>query len=50
MRFADAAGYTMVKTTWFNGLRMPSIAVRRLDGRIDVVRQFGYDDFKRSLS
>ena len=32
VRFADAAGYTMVKTTWFNGLRMPSIVVRRLDG------------------
>ncbi len=50
VRFADAAGYTMVKTTWFNGVRMPSIAVRRLDGSIEVVRQFGYDDFKRSLS
>jgi carboxynorspermidine decarboxylase len=50
VRFADAAGYTMVKTSWFNGLRMPSIVVRRLDGSIDVVRQFGYDDFERSLS
>ncbi len=50
VRFADAAGYTMVKTTWFNGLRMPSIVVRRLDGVVEVVREFGYDDFKRSLS
>ena len=50
VRFADAAGYTMVKTTWFNGLRMPAIAVRRLDGTIDVVREFGYDDFKSALS
>jgi carboxynorspermidine decarboxylase len=50
VRFADAAGYTMVKTTWFNGLRMPSIVVRRLDGTVEVVREFGYDDFKRSLS
>src|SRR5690606_18895035 len=50
VRFADAAGYTMVKTTWFNGVRMPSIAVRRLDGTIDLVREFGYADFKRSLS
>ena len=32
VRFADAAGYTMVKTSWFNGLRRPAIAVRRLDG------------------
>jgi carboxynorspermidine decarboxylase len=50
VRFADAAGYTMVKTTWFNGLAMPSIVVRRLDGDIEVVREFGYDDFERSLS
>lgn len=50
VRFADAAGYTMVKATWFNGLRMPSIVVRRLDGAIDVVRQFTYEDFKRTLS
>ena len=50
VRFADTAGYTMVKTSWFNGLRMPSIVVRRLDGTIEVVREFEYDDFKRSLS
>lgn len=50
VRFADAAGYTMVKTTWFNGLRMPSIVVRRLDGTVDVVREFSYDDFERTLS
>jgi carboxynorspermidine decarboxylase len=50
VRFADAAGYTMVKTTWFNGLGMPSIVVRRLDGTVEVVRTFTYDDFERSLS
>ncbi|MBI5089069.1 MAG: carboxynorspermidine decarboxylase [Actinobacteria bacterium] len=50
VRFADAAGYTMVKANWFNGLRMPSIVVRRLDGSIDVVREFDYEDFKDSLS
>lgn len=50
VRFADAAGYTMVKKTWFNGLTMPAIVVRRLDGTIDVVRKFRYKDFKSSLS
>lgn len=50
VRFADAAGYTMVKTTWFNGLRMPTIAVRRLDGTVETVREFAYDDFVRTLS
>ncbi|MDS4040141.1 MAG: carboxynorspermidine decarboxylase [Candidatus Competibacter sp.] len=50
VRIADAAGYTMVKKNWFNGLPMPSIVVRRLDGAVDVVRKFGYKNFKRSLS
>jgi carboxynorspermidine decarboxylase len=49
VRFADAAGYTMVKTSWFNGLRRPAIAIRRLDGRVEVVRQFTYEDFRASL-
>ena len=31
------------------GCAMPSIVVRRLDGSVEVVREFGYDDFKRSL-
>ncbi len=50
VRIADAAGYTMVKKNWFNGLSMPSIVVRRLDGTLEQVRQFDYQDFKRSLS
>ena len=49
VRFGDAAGYTMVKTSWFNGLSRPSIAVRRLDGSVDVVREFTYEDFRSSL-
>ncbi|PQJ95021.1 carboxynorspermidine decarboxylase [Chromatium okenii] len=50
VRIADAGGYTMVKSNWFNGVAMPSIVVRRLNGTIELVRAFGYDDFKRSLS
>jgi carboxynorspermidine decarboxylase len=49
VRFGDAAGYTMVKASWFNGLRRPSIAIRRLDGRVEVAREFTYDDFRSSL-
>jgi carboxynorspermidine decarboxylase len=48
--FADAAGYTMVKKNWFNGVAMPAVVVRRLDGRVDVVKQFSYDDYVASLS
>jgi len=48
--FADAAGYTMVKKNWFNGVPMPSIVVRRLDGRAEVVKTFVYEDYLASLS
>jgi carboxynorspermidine decarboxylase len=48
--FDNAARYTMVKMNWFNGVQMPSIVVRRLDGRIELVREFAYDDFRSSLS
>ena len=50
VRMADAAGYTMVKKNWFNGLPMPAICVRRLDGTVRTVRKFGYNDFLSSLS
>lgn len=50
IRFADAAGYTMVKKNWFNGLQMPAIVVRRLDGTTEVMRKFGYTDFINNLS
>lgn len=46
----DAAGYTMVKKNWFNGLAMPTIALREEDGTIRTVRSFSYDDYKGSLS
>jgi len=50
LSFIDAAGYTMVKKNWFNGLKMPAIAVRQLDGRIEQVREFGFADYLASLS
>jgi carboxynorspermidine decarboxylase len=49
--FADMAHYTMVKTTTFNGIALPSIAVWNSEtDALRVVRQFGYDEFKRRLS
>lgn len=48
--FQDAAGYTMVKKNWFNGVQMPAIAVRELDGTVRLVRDFGYGDFADALS
>jgi carboxynorspermidine decarboxylase len=46
----DAAGYTMVKKNWFNGMAMPAIAIRELDGSVRTVREFGYADYEQSLS
>lgn len=49
--FADMAHYTMVKTTTFNGIGLPSIALWNSDtDALRVVRKFGYDEFKRRLS
>ena len=50
LSFIDAAGYTMVKKNWFNGVNMPAIAIRQLDGSIELVKEFGFDDFVNSLS
>lgn len=46
----DAAGYTMVKKNWFNGIQMPAIVVRELDGSLNLVRQFSFEDYASSLS
>ncbi|MBC2836114.1 carboxynorspermidine decarboxylase [Paragemmobacter straminiformis] len=46
---ADAAGYTMVKKNWFNGVRMPGIVVKELDGSLTLAREFGYADFIGNL-
>lgn len=50
LHIVDSAGYTMVKLNWFNGLKMPSIYCERSTGEIQKLNEFGYEDFKRSLS
>lgn len=47
--FTDMAHYTMVKTTTFNGIRLPSIALSD-KGNVQIIRKFGYEDFKNRLS
>ncbi|MDR2851437.1 MAG: carboxynorspermidine decarboxylase [Desulfovibrio sp.] len=47
--FEDMAIYSMVKTTTFNGVRLPSIGVCRTGG-FSLLRKFGYEDFKGRLS
>ncbi|PIF06731.1 MAG: carboxynorspermidine decarboxylase [Draconibacterium sp.] len=48
--FEDMIHYTMVKTTMFNGVNHPLIAILRESGELEIIRKFHYDDFKRRLS
>jgi len=48
--FDDMAHYTMVKTTTFNGVKHPPIALLHPDGRVETVREFEYTDFRDRLS
>ncbi len=48
--FEDMIHYTMVKTTMFNGVGHPAIAIAHEDGRIEVVREFNYHDYESRLS
>ncbi|PKM66832.1 MAG: carboxynorspermidine decarboxylase [Firmicutes bacterium HGW-Firmicutes-2] len=46
--FTDMAHYTMVKNNTFNGVNLPSIALVNDEG-IRVLKDFGYEDYKRRL-
>lgn len=48
--FEDMIHYTMVKTTMFNGVSHPSIAIAEPDGSVRVVKRFGYEDFRNRMS
>lgn len=48
--FEDMIHYTMVKTTMFNGVSHPSIAIERVGGEIETIKEFTYEDFKNRMS
>jgi carboxynorspermidine decarboxylase len=49
--FEDMAHYTMVKNTCFNGVRLPSIALWNPElNQLEIVRKFGYEDYRNRLS
>jgi carboxynorspermidine decarboxylase len=48
--FLDMIHYTMVKTTMFNGVKHPAIAIWKENEQLEIVRQFTYEDFKGRLS
>ncbi len=47
--FTDMAHYTMVKNNFFNGVNLPAIAKLKQDGSAEILRTFGYEDFKSKL-
>ena len=53
LTFGDMAIYSMVKNNTFNGMALPDIVLEHAednDDRFEVVKQFGYSDFKERLS
>ena len=46
----DMIHYTMVKTSTFNGVKHPDIDIWHEDGTLEIVREFGYEDYKNRLS
>ena len=47
--FEDMIHYTTVKTNTFNGVTHPSIAMLHEDGTMEVLRRFGYDDYRNRM-
>ena len=47
--FEDMAIYSMVKNNTFNGVNLPDIVLRHVDGTEETLRRFGYDDFAARL-
>lgn len=48
--FDDMMHYTMVKTTTFNGINLPSIGIWKENGDFELVRSYGYEEYKSRLS
>lgn len=49
LEILDMAIYTMVKNHTFNGMPLPSIMLLEKDGKLKLVKEFGYEDFKQRL-
>ncbi len=46
----DMSHYTMVKTSNFNGVRLPSIALKHQNGKYELIKKFGYESYRDRLS
>lgn len=50
LNFTDVAGYSMVKKNFFNGIKMPAICHKNIQGETRVVKEFNYELFRDLLS
>lgn len=48
--FCDMAIYSMVKNNTFNGINLPSIVKHSEENGVEIIKKFGYEDFKGRLS
>ena len=44
--FEDMNHYTTVKTTMFNGVSHPDIALLHTDGTLETLRHYSYEDYR----
>ena len=47
--FEDMIHYTTVKTNMFNGVHHPSIGMLHEDGKLEILREFSYSDYKNRM-
>ena len=47
--FEDMIHYTTVKTNMFNGVSHPSLAILHTNGDLEILRKFGYKDYKNRM-
>ena len=47
--FEDMIHYTTVKTNTFNGITHPAIGMLKCDGELEILRQFGYEDYRNRM-
>ncbi|PXV65514.1 carboxynorspermidine decarboxylase [Dysgonomonas alginatilytica] len=48
--FEDMIHYTIVKTTMFNGISHPALALWHQDNRLEIYKEFDYTDYKNRMS
>jgi len=47
--FEDMIHYTTVKTCMFNGISHPVLAMLHKDGKLEILRHFGYEDYRNRM-